>query len=76
VGRERAVGLVVSSYAIDDGGSLLLFDSVAPPSEIVELGAGRETSIVLTCPWHERDTRSLVRFGCRCSRLHPTPKRT
>ena len=57
-------GQVVSSYAIDDGGSLLLFDPVAPPSEIVQLGAGRETSIVLTCPWHERDTRSLVeRFG-------------
>jgi hypothetical protein len=53
-------GQLVSSYAIDEGGVLLLFDPIAPPSEIVELAAGRETSIVLTCPWHERDTRSLV----------------
>lgn len=57
-------GRVVSSYGFDDGGRLLLFDPLAVPGEIVELAAGRETSIVLTCPWHERDTRSLVeRFG-------------
>jgi glyoxylase-like metal-dependent hydrolase (beta-lactamase superfamily II) len=53
-------GQLVSSYAIDDGALLLLFDPLAVPSEIVELAAGRETAIVLTCPWHERDTRSLV----------------
>jgi glyoxylase-like metal-dependent hydrolase (beta-lactamase superfamily II) len=51
---------VVSSYAIDDGDRLLLFDPIAPPSEIVELAAGRERAVVLTCPWHERDTQSLV----------------
>jgi glyoxylase-like metal-dependent hydrolase (beta-lactamase superfamily II) len=51
---------VVSSYAIDDGDRLLLFDPLAPPSEIDELAAGRETAIVLTCAWHERDARSLV----------------
>jgi glyoxylase-like metal-dependent hydrolase (beta-lactamase superfamily II) len=50
----------VSSYAIDDGERLLLFDPITPPSEMVELAAGRETAIVLTCPWHERDTQSLV----------------
>jgi hypothetical protein len=50
----------VSSYAIDDGSRLLLFDPIAPPSEIVELAEGRETAIVLTAPWHERDARSLV----------------
>jgi glyoxylase-like metal-dependent hydrolase (beta-lactamase superfamily II) len=50
----------VSSYAIDDGERLLLFDPLAAPAEIEELAAGRETSIVLTCPWHERDTQSLV----------------
>jgi glyoxylase-like metal-dependent hydrolase (beta-lactamase superfamily II) len=50
----------VSSYAIDDGDRLLLFDPLAVPSEIDELAAGREPVIVLTCPWHERDTRSLV----------------
>jgi glyoxylase-like metal-dependent hydrolase (beta-lactamase superfamily II) len=53
-------GQLVSSYAIDDGGLLLLFDPIAPPSEIVEFAAGGETAIVLTCPWHERDTKSLV----------------
>jgi glyoxylase-like metal-dependent hydrolase (beta-lactamase superfamily II) len=57
-------GQPVSSYAIEDGGLLLLFDPIALPSEIVELAAARETAIVLTCPWHERETRSLVeRFG-------------
>jgi glyoxylase-like metal-dependent hydrolase (beta-lactamase superfamily II) len=57
-GLER--GQPVSSYAIDEGGRLLLFDPIAPPTEIVELAAGRETAIVLTCPWHERDARMLV----------------
>jgi len=50
----------VSSYAIDDGVRLLLFDPLAPPGEIDELAAGRETAVVLTNPWHERDTRRLV----------------
>jgi glyoxylase-like metal-dependent hydrolase (beta-lactamase superfamily II) len=50
----------VSSYAIDDGERLLLFDPLAPPGEIEQLAADRETAIVLTCPWHERDSRSLV----------------
>jgi glyoxylase-like metal-dependent hydrolase (beta-lactamase superfamily II) len=30
------------------------------PSEIEELAAGRETAIVLTCPWHRRDAHSLA----------------
>ena len=50
----------VSSYAIDDGERLLLFDPLAVPSEIEERAAGRETAIVLTAPWHERDAQSLV----------------
>ena len=50
----------VSSYAIDDGKRLLLFDPLGVPGEIAELADGRETAIVLTCPWHERDTQSLV----------------
>jgi glyoxylase-like metal-dependent hydrolase (beta-lactamase superfamily II) len=50
----------VSSYAIDEGGRLLLFDPLAPPSEIDELAARRETAIVLTCPWHVRDARDLA----------------
>jgi glyoxylase-like metal-dependent hydrolase (beta-lactamase superfamily II) len=50
----------VSSYAIDDGERLLLFDPLAVPSEIEERAADRETAIVLTSPWHERDAQSLV----------------
>ena len=53
-------GQMVSSYAVDDGEHLLLFDPLAPPSEIVALAADREPVVVLTAPWHERDTRSLV----------------
>ncbi len=51
---------LVSSYAIDDGDRLLLFDPLAPPTEIDALAAGRETAIVLTCPWHVRDAQSLA----------------
>jgi glyoxylase-like metal-dependent hydrolase (beta-lactamase superfamily II) len=54
----------VSSYAIDSGEHLLLFDPIAPPSEIEKLVAQRQTAVVLTAPWHERDTQHLVeRFG-------------
>ena len=53
-------GPEVSSYAIDDGERLLLFDPLAPPTEIEELAGGRETAIVLTCPWHVRDARGLA----------------
>jgi glyoxylase-like metal-dependent hydrolase (beta-lactamase superfamily II) len=51
---------VVSSYAIDDGERLLLFDPLAVPRELEELAAEREATIVLTAPWHERDTKSLL----------------
>ena len=50
----------VSSYAIDDGERLLLFDPLGVPSELEALAAERETAIVLTAPWHERDAESLV----------------
>ena len=50
----------VSSYAIDDGARLLLFDPLSVPDEILELAADREPVVVLTAPWHERDTQSLV----------------
>ncbi len=54
----------VSSYALDDGERLLLFDPIALPVEIEKLAAERETAVVLTAPWHERDSRHLVeRFG-------------
>jgi hypothetical protein len=50
----------VSSYAIDDGARVLLFDPLAVPNELLELAADREPVVVLTAPWHERDTQSLV----------------
>jgi glyoxylase-like metal-dependent hydrolase (beta-lactamase superfamily II) len=50
----------VSSYAIDADGRLLLFDPLGVPSEIEARAAERETAIVLTAPWHERDSESLV----------------
>jgi hypothetical protein len=51
---------LVSSYATDDGERLLLFDPLGVPAEIEERAAARETAIVLTAPWHERDAESLV----------------
>jgi glyoxylase-like metal-dependent hydrolase (beta-lactamase superfamily II) len=51
---------MVSSYAIDDGNRLLLFDPLGVPAEIEELATSRETLIVLTAPWHERDSEGLV----------------
>jgi glyoxylase-like metal-dependent hydrolase (beta-lactamase superfamily II) len=50
----------VSSCAIDDGIRLLLFDPLSVPDEILALAADREPVIVLTAPWHERDTQNLV----------------
>ena len=54
-------GPLVSSYAIDDGRRLVLFDPLAPPGELESLAAERETAIVLTCPWHRRDAEALAR---------------
>ncbi len=49
-------GRVVSAHALDTGEELLLFDPLDVPAELAE----RATAIVLTAPWHERDTRKLV----------------
>jgi glyoxylase-like metal-dependent hydrolase (beta-lactamase superfamily II) len=51
---------MVSSYAIDDGERLLVFDPIAPPSLLDEVAAGEHVVVVLTCPWHRRDARSVV----------------
>ena len=59
-GRTDGWGPEVSSYAIDVSERLLLFDPLALPSELEEMAAGRETAIVLTCPWHRRDAQSLA----------------
>jgi glyoxylase-like metal-dependent hydrolase (beta-lactamase superfamily II) len=54
----------VSSYAIDDGERLLIFDPLGLPTELEQLAVERELMIVLTAPWHERDAENLVeRFG-------------
>ena len=50
----------VSSYAIEEGERLLLFDPLAVPGELEQRAAERETAIVLTAPWHERDSEALV----------------
>lgn len=56
----------VSSYALDDGDRLILFDPLAVPDRLIELAADREPIVVLTAPWHERDTQSLVeRLGAQ-----------
>ena len=51
---------VVTSYALDDGARLLIIDPLAAPSELELLAAKRQTSIVLTCPWHRRDSVTLA----------------
>jgi glyoxylase-like metal-dependent hydrolase (beta-lactamase superfamily II) len=50
----------VSSCALDDGERLLLFDPLAVPGPLLALAREREPAIVLTAPWHERDTQALV----------------
>ena len=57
-------GPLVSSYAIDDGARLVLFDPLEPPAAIDALAGARETAIVLTCPWHRRGADALAqRYG-------------
>lgn len=54
----------VSSYAVDNGEHLLLLDPQGVPGELLTLVPDRETAVVLTCPWHERDAQKLVeQFG-------------
>lgn len=50
----------MSSSAVDDGTRLLLFDPLSLPPGLLALAADRQPVVVLTAPWHERDTRSLV----------------
>jgi hypothetical protein len=46
---------LVSSYAIELGDDVVLFDPLAVPDELRE----RATAVVLTAPYHERDARGL-----------------
>jgi glyoxylase-like metal-dependent hydrolase (beta-lactamase superfamily II) len=59
--EDEPWGEMVSSYAVDDGERLLLFDPLAVPDAIMKRAAERESIVVLTAPWHERDTRTLVK---------------
>jgi len=45
----------VSSYAIELGDDLVIFDPLSVPDEVRE----RATAVVLTAPYHERDARRL-----------------
>lgn len=56
----------VSAYAIDDGKHLLLIDPIAVPAKVDALADEREAVVVLTCPWHERDARTIAaKHGAR-----------
>jgi glyoxylase-like metal-dependent hydrolase (beta-lactamase superfamily II) len=46
---------MVSSYAVDTGEDVLLFDPLDVPAEILE----RASAVVLTCPWHRRGAPDL-----------------
>lgn len=48
-------GRIVSSYAIETDGGLVLLDPQDPPAEL----RGRAAAVVLTCPWHRREAPSL-----------------
>ncbi|MEM9954627.1 MAG: MBL fold metallo-hydrolase [Chloroflexota bacterium] len=50
----------VSSYAVDDGKQLILLDPLHVPDELLQLASKRETTIVLSAPWHERSSQELV----------------
>jgi glyoxylase-like metal-dependent hydrolase (beta-lactamase superfamily II) len=50
----------VSSYAIDTGEQLALFDPLGVPGELLALAPERDTLIILSAPWHERDSQALV----------------
>jgi hypothetical protein len=67
-------GEVVTSYALDDGEHLVIIDPLAPPPELDELAAKRETAIVLTCQWHRRDSEPLAkRLGAPLYVPKPNP---
>jgi hypothetical protein len=52
---DEAWPQLVSSYAIELGDDVLLFDPLSAPDELRE----RAVAVVLTAPYHERDARRL-----------------
>lgn len=64
----------VTSYAVDDGTTLVLLDPLDVPAELFDRAAGRDVAIVLTCRWHERDAKALAeRFGVAVHVPAPDP---
>ena len=53
--EEKGWPELVSSYAIELGDDLLLFDPLSVPNELRQ----RATAVVLTSPNHDRDARAL-----------------
>src|SRR5579875_3635594 len=51
---------LVSSCAIEQADRLVLVDPLAVPAELLNRADEHATVIVLTAPWHERDTQRLV----------------
>lgn len=54
----------VRSYAYDSGGSLVLFDPIAPPTLLEGLVESQDIAVLLTVHWHSRAAPECVeRFG-------------
>lgn len=72
---DEGWGELVTSYALDDGDRLVVFDPLAPPPEFDALAAKREVVIVLTCQWHRRDSEPLAeRLGALLFVPEPNPE--
>jgi glyoxylase-like metal-dependent hydrolase (beta-lactamase superfamily II) len=56
---DHGWGPDVSCYAVAAGEQLVLIDPVIPTGGLDALRAGRETVVVLTCPWHAREAPAL-----------------
>jgi hypothetical protein len=68
-------GEIVSAYALDFGEQLIVIDPLAPPPELEQLASGRQTTIVLTCQWHRRDSAALAaRLGAPIYVPAPNPE--
>jgi hypothetical protein len=68
-------GETVTCFALDFGEELIVIDPLAPPPELEELASKRQTTIVLTCQWHRRDSESLAaRLGAPIYVPVPNPQ--
>jgi len=52
---DQTTDQLVSSYAVDPGEEVVLFDPLDVPAELRE----RASAVVLTCPWHRRGAPQL-----------------